>query len=91
MVFQDGLDTALRRFRTYMPYFTGEATLHKFPPIGDAEEGGSDDGHDTEIKRKRLVKVIKNYYTFYKTGEIPAVLKDKSNVTKGGYKLQLKL
>lgn len=87
--FDVGIERAYERFKFYMPFFTGHSSLHKFPAIGETEDEGGD--HENSVKRKRLIRVIKNYLDFHKTGAVPDVVKAKAVPGKGGRTLTLKI
>lgn len=79
--FEHGIDKAFKRFAVYMPTFTGDMSLRKFPSLaGDGEE---DD--EPTPNRKRFMGVIRNFAEFHRTGKIPdSVGKFKKKESTGG-------
>lgn len=76
MVFEGGMtdksvDKAYNKYRFYMPIFSGEATLHKFPAIQEEEESDAFLLKKRAFVKKHLITVINNYYEFHRSGKRP--------------------
>jgi len=76
MVFEGGMtdkavDRAYNKYKFYMPTFSGEATLHKFPAIQEEEEQDQFLLKKRAFVKKHLITVINNYYEFHRSGKRP--------------------
>lgn len=73
--FETDLKTAYNKFKYYMPIFTGDLSIKKFPTLFEGAEEGEE---EHAANKKRLIKVIKGYYKFHKDGTIPKPLKKET-------------
>lgn len=80
VAFNDGMDKAFKRFQYYMPILTGNLAMHNFPSMQDSERQ-IEDRERQSITKKQLVKIIKNYMEFHKTGKTPASYVNKDHKT----------
>jgi hypothetical protein len=78
MAFNDGMEKAFIRFKYYMPLLSGERSLHSFPAMQE-NAGQVELREGKEGTKKQLVKVIKNYMEFHKTGKAPTEYKNKDH------------
>lgn len=84
--FQYGIDKAFKRFSMYMPSFTGDLSLRKYPSLAGDEEG---DGEELAMNKTRFLGVIRNFEEFHKTGKVPAEV-GKFKKTESGKTLTLR-
>lgn len=77
--FETDLNTAFNKFKYYMPLFTGDLSIKKFPTLFEGEEEMEE--VTFKANKKRLIKVIKGYYEFHRNGTIPEPLKKDANKT----------
>jgi hypothetical protein len=79
--FEHGIEKAFRRFSMYMPTFTGDVSLRKYPSLA----GEGEDDEEMPTNRKRFLGVIENFTEFHRTGKVPAsVGKFKKKESTGG-------
>jgi len=78
MAFQDGTSKAFQRFKYYMPLLSGETTLHQLPAMQETD-GQIEARENKNVTKKQLVKVIKNYMEFHKTGKVPDSYRNKDH------------
>lgn len=83
----NGIKKAFHKYRFYMPQFSGESSMHKFPAM-EENEVMIEDEETTAVTKKRLVKVIKGYFEFHRSGKIP---ESKTVVAKKDSASSLKL
>lgn len=79
MAFQDGYKKAYEKYKYYMPTFSGETSLHKFPAMQENEDQKEEEITRAAIK-KHVVKVLKNYLHFHKTGKKPKSFVNKNHI-----------
>lgn len=80
--FDIGIDKAYQKFKFYMPTFSGERTLHKFPALQDKEfQPDEEETQSRAVIKKHVIKVLKNYHEFHKTGKVPESYVNKDHVT----------
>jgi hypothetical protein len=68
--YEHDLKHAYNKYKFYMPQFSGEKGMHKFPAMED-NETMVEEKENFSVTRKRLIRVIKGYIDFHKTGKVP--------------------
>lgn len=67
---ESDLKTAYEKYKFYMPQFSGERGMVTYPSM---IQTASEVEQEVEygVKRKHLIKVIRGYYEFHKSGKVP--------------------
>lgn len=85
------IDAAYEKYKYYMPQFSGERTFTTFPSmIQSASE--LEQEAEYSVKKSHLVKVIKGYYEFHRSGKVPEKMSKeliKKQATKNGLAVKI--
>jgi len=88
---EHGLKAAYEKFKYYMPSFSGERGMVTYPSmIQTASE--LEQEAEYGVKKKHLIKVLKGYYEFHRSGKVPErVNKDfaKKQAAKNGLAVKI--